>query len=81
MFSSRITLHLGQIRIKCISVSGSFRNGHAKSACVVLVANHSFCVFSGETPCLILRDRQRDRQTERQRVVYDLFFIFDTLLL
>ena len=30
------------------------QNGHAKSAFVVLVANHSLCVFSGETPSLIL---------------------------
>ena len=51
MYSSRIALYFGQIRIKCISVSVSFlQNRHAKSACVVLVANRSLCIFSGETP-------------------------------
>ena len=51
MYSSRISLYLGQIRIKCISVLVSFlQNGRAKSACVVLVANRSLCIFNGETP-------------------------------
>ena len=55
MYSSRISLYLGQIRTKCISVSISFlQNGHAKSTCVVLVANRSLCVFNAETPSLIL---------------------------
>ena len=55
MYSSRISFYLGQIRIKCITVSVLFlQNGHAKSACVVLVANRSLCVFNGETPSLIL---------------------------
>ena len=45
MYNSRISLYLGQIRIKCISVSVSFlQNGHAKSACVVLVAKRSLCL-------------------------------------
>ena len=26
------------------------QNGRAKSACVVLVANRSLCIFNGETP-------------------------------
>ena len=76
-------MYLGQIRIKCISVSVSFQNGHAKSNCVVLVANHSLCVFNGETPCLILRERDTDRQTDRQTdresctifIIYFLYFI------
>ena len=43
-------LYLGQIRIKCISVSVLFvQNGHAKSAFVVSVANRSLCVFNGES--------------------------------
>ena len=44
---SWISLYLGHIGIECISVQLSFlQNGHAKSACVVLVANCSLCVFS-----------------------------------
>ena len=34
MYSSRISLYLGQIKIKCIFISVLFlQNGHAKSAC------------------------------------------------
>ena len=54
-YSSGNTLYLGQIRIKYISVSVLLlQNGHAKSACVVLLANRSLCFFNVETPSLIL---------------------------